>query len=61
MLAGVGTVLTVSQLEKVAELGADFAVAPGMNPSVVSHAAEIGIPFAPGICTPSDIERAVGA
>ncbi len=59
MLAGVGTVLTINQLEKVAELGADFAVAPGMNQAVVSRAAEIGIPFAPGICTPSDIERAV--
>jgi 2-dehydro-3-deoxyphosphogluconate aldolase/(4S)-4-hydroxy-2-oxoglutarate aldolase len=59
ILAGVGTVLRIDQLERVAELGADFAVAPGMNPKIVARAAEIGIPFAPGICTPSDIERAI--
>ena len=59
ILAGVGTVLRIDQLEKVAELGADFAVAPGMNPEIVEHAARIGMPFAPGICTPSDIERAI--
>lgn len=59
MLAGVGTVLTREQLDSIKMLGADFAVAPGMNPAVVSHANDIGIPFAPGVCTPSDIERAV--
>jgi len=59
MLAGVGTVLTCDQLDSIKTLGADFAVAPGMNPAVVSHANDIGIPFAPGVCTPSDIERAV--
>ncbi|MBN1556234.1 MAG: bifunctional 4-hydroxy-2-oxoglutarate aldolase/2-dehydro-3-deoxy-phosphogluconate aldolase [Phycisphaerae bacterium] len=59
MFAGAGTVLTVDQVEAVKRLDADFAVAPGLNPAVVSHAGKIGLPFAPGICTPSDIERAV--
>ena len=59
ILVGVGTVLRIDQLEKVMELGADFAVAPGMNPRIVRRASEIGIPFAPGICTPSDIEQAI--
>lgn len=59
ILVGVGTVLRIDQLEKITELGADFAVAPGMNPKIIDHALKIGIPFAPGICTPSDIERAV--
>lgn len=59
MLAGVGTVLTCDQLDAIQKIGADFAVAPGMNPRVVSHANTLGIPFAPGVCTPSDIEQAV--
>jgi 2-dehydro-3-deoxyphosphogluconate aldolase/(4S)-4-hydroxy-2-oxoglutarate aldolase len=59
MLLGAGTVLTTDQVEGVKEAGADFAVAPGTNSRVIRHAAEIGLPFAPGIATPSDIERAL--
>lgn len=59
MLAGIGTVLSISQLEEVAEAKADFAVAPGLNPRIVEKAKELSLPFAPGIATPSDIELAV--
>jgi 2-dehydro-3-deoxyphosphogluconate aldolase / (4S)-4-hydroxy-2-oxoglutarate aldolase len=59
MMCGAGTVLTVEQVEQVAEAGADFAVAPGMNSKIVAKAKEIGLPFAPGISTPSDIEAAI--
>jgi 2-dehydro-3-deoxyphosphogluconate aldolase/(4S)-4-hydroxy-2-oxoglutarate aldolase len=30
-----------------------------MNPHVVEEAVRLGLPFAPGICTPSDIEHAL--
>ena len=40
--------------------GARFAVAPGLNPAVVQYAAQAGLPFAPGVCTPSEIEQALG-
>jgi len=30
-----------------------------MNPRVVMEATQVGLPFAPGICTPSDIEAAL--
>ena len=59
MLAGVGTVLTRSQIDEVVDAGGAFAVAPGLNPSVVQHAQSLGLPFAPGVATPSEIERAV--
>ena len=59
MVAGVGTVLTSKQVEQVAKAGAAFAVAPGLNPNVVSKAIELGMPFAPGVVCPSGIERAV--
>lgn len=59
MIAGIGTVLTPDQVKAAHEAGAAFAVAPGFNPRVVGTAKEVGLPFAPGICTPSDIEGAL--
>jgi len=59
MMAGVGTILTTGQVDEVVEADAAFGVSPGVNPSVISHAKERGLPFAPGVCTPSDIEQAL--
>ena len=59
MLIGVGTILTPELAREVKAAGADFGVAPGMNPRVVRAAQEAGLPFAPGICTPSDLEAAI--
>jgi 2-dehydro-3-deoxyphosphogluconate aldolase/(4S)-4-hydroxy-2-oxoglutarate aldolase len=56
---GAGTVLTAAQIAEVADAGCQFAVAPGLNPTVVMAARAAGLPFAPGVCTPSEIERAV--
>ncbi|RMG34877.1 MAG: bifunctional 4-hydroxy-2-oxoglutarate aldolase/2-dehydro-3-deoxy-phosphogluconate aldolase, partial [Methanobacteriota archaeon] len=56
---GIGTVLTPEQVKQVSEAGAVFAVSPGLNPNVVKSAKKYGIPFAPGIVTPSDIELAM--
>jgi 2-dehydro-3-deoxyphosphogluconate aldolase / (4S)-4-hydroxy-2-oxoglutarate aldolase len=59
ILVGVGTILTPQQVNEVKAAGAAFGVAPGMNPRVVSEAARIGLPFSPGVCTPTDIELAI--
>ena len=59
MLAGVGTVLTPAQVAAVKAAGAEFAVSPGINPRVVNAAVESGIPFGPGVATPTDIENAL--
>ena len=59
MLAGVGTVLTTQQVEDIVNAGAAFGVAPGLNEDVVRKAQELGLPFAPGIATPSELEKAV--
>ena len=61
MTAGVGTILTPQQANDAKENGASFGVAPGMNPRVIAEAVRIGLPFAPGVCTPTDIELAVEA
>lgn len=59
MLVGVGTILTPEQVKDAAAAGAAFGVAPGLNPRTVQAAQAAGLPFAPGICTPSDIEHAL--
>jgi 2-dehydro-3-deoxyphosphogluconate aldolase/(4S)-4-hydroxy-2-oxoglutarate aldolase len=59
MLAGAGTVLTPTQVVEVKNAGAEFAVSPGVNPRVLQAAKDNGIPFAPGIATPSDVEMAL--
>ena len=59
MLVGVGTILTPEAAREVKEAGADFGVSPGSNHAVVRAAQEAGLPFAPGICTPSDVEAAI--
>jgi 2-dehydro-3-deoxyphosphogluconate aldolase/(4S)-4-hydroxy-2-oxoglutarate aldolase len=59
MIAGIGTILTVNQLREVCLTGAAFGVAPGLNRKVVEEARSLGLPFAPGVVTPSDVEKAL--
>jgi 2-dehydro-3-deoxyphosphogluconate aldolase / (4S)-4-hydroxy-2-oxoglutarate aldolase len=59
MVVGAGTILSVEQVQQVAEAGAAFGVAPGMNPRVVYAAQAVGLPFMPGVLTPSDVEQAL--
>jgi 2-dehydro-3-deoxyphosphogluconate aldolase/(4S)-4-hydroxy-2-oxoglutarate aldolase len=59
LLVGAGTVLTVEQAEAAVEAGAAFLVAPGSNPDVIAAARRLGVPMVPGVCTPSEIERAL--
>lgn len=59
ILVGAGTVLNSEQARSAANAGAQFLVAPGLNPDTVSASAEIGLPFIPGVLTPSEVERAM--
>ncbi len=59
MLVGAGTVLTPEQADAAVESGAKFIVSPGLNPKVVKHCLEIGVPITPGCANPSDIEAAL--
>jgi 2-dehydro-3-deoxyphosphogluconate aldolase/(4S)-4-hydroxy-2-oxoglutarate aldolase len=60
LLVGAGTVLSVENVDAAKAAGARFGVAPGLNPAVVQHAAQVGLPFVPGVCTASEIEQALG-
>jgi 2-dehydro-3-deoxyphosphogluconate aldolase/(4S)-4-hydroxy-2-oxoglutarate aldolase len=59
MLAGIGTILKPDQIVQAKDSGAAFGVSPGTHVDVIEAAQEAGLPFAPGIMTPSDIERAL--
>jgi 2-dehydro-3-deoxyphosphogluconate aldolase / (4S)-4-hydroxy-2-oxoglutarate aldolase len=59
LLVGAGTVVTTDNLKTATSCGAKFAVAPGLNPGIVDRAKQAGLPFVPGVCTPSDIEQAL--
>jgi 2-dehydro-3-deoxyphosphogluconate aldolase/(4S)-4-hydroxy-2-oxoglutarate aldolase len=60
-LIGLGTLIEAQQIVPALEWGADFAVAPGCNPAILQATAAAGLPFFPGIVTPSDIELALAA
>jgi 2-dehydro-3-deoxyphosphogluconate aldolase/(4S)-4-hydroxy-2-oxoglutarate aldolase len=58
---GAGTVLSVAQAEAAVAAGARFLVSPGFDDAVVGFSRDAGIPMLPGVCTPSEIGRAVAA
>jgi len=57
LLVGAGTVLTVENVRAAKDCGARFGVAPGLNPAVLAMARDLGLPFIPGVATPSEVEH----
>lgn len=55
---GAGTVLRRDQLDAAIEAGADFAVAPVLDLGLLGSALDAGLPFVPGIFTPTEAGRA---
>ena len=58
---GAGTLATPEQVDRAVDAGATFAVTPGFHAAVVERCQERGLPVFPGVCTPSDVERARAA
>lgn len=58
-LAGAGTALTAADVRRAVEAGARFAVAPGLDEEAVRTADSLGLPYLPGVTTPSEVQRAV--
>ncbi|MCL2266409.1 MAG: bifunctional 4-hydroxy-2-oxoglutarate aldolase/2-dehydro-3-deoxy-phosphogluconate aldolase [Treponema sp.] len=60
MYIGTGTIIEPGQAAMVKkESAVRFGVSPGINPVIVKEAAAAGLPFAPGIATPSELELAI--
>lgn len=58
ILLGAGTILSPGAVRLAVESGAAYGLAPGFDPAVVDAAQAAGLPFAPGVMTPSDISLA---
>ncbi|MGF1777691.1 bifunctional 4-hydroxy-2-oxoglutarate aldolase/2-dehydro-3-deoxy-phosphogluconate aldolase [Vibrio nomapromontoriensis] len=56
---GAGTVLTTEQVDTAIDSGAEFIVAPGLNPTTVKYCQEKGIAIVPGVNNPSQVEQAL--
>ena len=59
ILLGAGTLLETDQVIRAKNAGAVFGLAPGLNPDIVAAARNADLLFAPGVMTPSEIERAL--
>jgi len=55
---GAGTILDLDNLDRAVASGARFGLAPGYDPEIVEAARTTGIPFCPGVMTPSDLTLA---
>lgn len=59
MVVGAGTVITIEQATQAIAAGAQFIVAPGLNPEIVRFCQQQGVEIVPGVATPSEIEQAM--
>lgn len=58
-VTGAGSVLDKNGLRRAVDSGAVFAVAPCLDEEIAEYAADIKIPFVPGVSTPSELNRAL--
>ncbi|MDJ0686159.1 MAG: bifunctional 4-hydroxy-2-oxoglutarate aldolase/2-dehydro-3-deoxy-phosphogluconate aldolase [Alphaproteobacteria bacterium] len=61
MIVGAGTVITRDQVDASVAANAKFALAPGFEKDIVDYAGSRGLPFAPGIMTPSELQAALSS
>jgi 2-dehydro-3-deoxyphosphogluconate aldolase/(4S)-4-hydroxy-2-oxoglutarate aldolase len=55
---GAGTVLSVEDLQKSVDAGAEFIVSPGFDDELVARAQELGVIVLPGTATATEVQRA---
>lgn len=58
---GAGTVLSAADLRAARDAGAQFALSPGATPDLLQAGQTTGIPFVPGVMTPSEVLSALSA
>jgi 2-dehydro-3-deoxyphosphogluconate aldolase/(4S)-4-hydroxy-2-oxoglutarate aldolase len=61
VLVGAGTVLSGQDLHAVAEAGGQFAISPGLTPSLLAAAGQQSLPLIPGVATASELMMALEA
>jgi 2-dehydro-3-deoxyphosphogluconate aldolase/(4S)-4-hydroxy-2-oxoglutarate aldolase len=60
-IVGAGTVLSPADLAAARDAGAHFAVSPGASATLLESGRDCGLPFLPGVMTPSEVLAAVAA
>ena len=60
-IVGVGTLTDADEFAAARDAGAQFAVSPGLTPALVDAARATGLPWLPGVMTPSDVIAARAA
>lgn len=60
LTVGIGSVSKESDLDRGKDLGVEFAVSAGLRSDLVSKARALGIPYLPGVATPSEILSGIG-
>lgn len=58
---GAGTVLTAAHADAAADAGASFLVSPGWSATLGAHVNDLGLPWVPGVATPSEAMAARAA
>lgn len=54
-IVGVGTITSVEQLRRVKDLGAAFAISPGLTPALLREARDLELPYLAGVASASEI------
>lgn len=57
IVVGAGTILSITQLEDAIAAGAAFGISPNISEKLCLAALESGLPYIPGISTPSEAHR----
>ncbi len=59
LLAGAGTVINKEQCERAIAAGAKFIVSPGCSKQVAKVCRREGVPYLPGVVTPTEVIKAL--
>lgn len=54
MVVGAGTVTRADEVARVRDAGARFALSPGFTPALLQQVKAAGLPFIPGVASPSE-------
>ena len=60
LTVGMGSVSKESDLDRGKDLGVEFAVSAGLRSDLVLKARALGIPYLPGVATPSEVLSGIG-
>lgn len=59
-VVGAGTITSVELVDRAADFGAMYTVAPGFDADVLARSFARGMPHLPGVATSTDVQRAMG-